>query len=167
MTAAAPTLLGPNARPMVAIGHGPGVWKSRSIRGILCSFQWIDLTAQGYPDNDDNRCMPCLVLMRPASSDKGAYVIPQPNAFEYGDNKGNPTPYLMTAAFAAAQQLGFDMRDRSAIKHVIDIIIEAIPDLVLMPSAPPDSLDAIVKNHVHGIEAVAKINGKTIHSELL
>lgn len=161
------SLLGPNARPMVAIGHGPGVWKSRHIRGILCSFQWIDLRQHGFEDTEDHACVPCMVLMRPGSADRGAHVVPQPHAFLFGDKRGNPTPHLLTSAWSAAETMGFDMRDKQAIRSVIDIIIEALPDLILMPSEPIATLDALVKKHTHGIEMTARINGQKIHEELL
>lgn len=162
----APSLLGPNARPMVQLG-GDAAWKVRNIKGITCSFQWLDLRQWGFEDTDEHACVPCMVLFRAETVAKGAYVIPQPLAFRYGDNKGNPTHHLITSGFAVAQDLGYDMRDKQAIKACIDIIIEALPDLILMPSEPPSSIDALAKREVRGILATAKINGRVIHSEEL
>ena len=156
------SLLGPNAMPMVCIG-GKGAWKQRQIKGILCSFQWVDLSAQGFEEG----ATACMCLLNPRSSMRGAYVIPQPHAYLFGDKRGNPTSHLFTSGFAAAEQLGFDLRDKSAIGSIIDIIIEALPDLIWMPSEPPDSPDVILRNAVQGIEARARVNGKTIHEEVL
>lgn len=160
------SLLGPNARPMVGLG-GANAWKQREIKGIFCSFQWIDLRGHGFEDSLDHAAVACMCLFRPASMGKGTYVVPQPLAFQYGDKNGNPTSHLFTSAFAAAEQLGFDMRDKHAIRTIIDIIIEGLPDLILMPSEPPEGSEAAAKLVVHGIEATAKVNGHTIHAELL
>lgn len=160
----APTLLGPSARPMVALG-GNNAWKQRTIQGVVSSFQWLDLSGYGSPFESANAAM-CLFNPR-RNMDRGAYVIPQQNAFLFGTREGNPTPHLATSAFAAAQQLGFDMRDRSAVRKIMDIIIEGLPDLILMPSTPPNSTEVIVRDAVLGIEAVARVNGVKVHEELL
>lgn len=160
MTAAL-SLLGPSARPMVALG-GANAWKTREIKGVHCSFQWLDLSASGMEQTN-----PCMCLYRPRGGDRGAYVIPQQNAFEFGTREGNPTSHLGTSAFAAAEMLGFDLRDKYAIRTIIDIIIEGLPDLILMPSEPPASSDAIIKRAILGIEAQARVNGKTVIQEVL
>jgi hypothetical protein len=155
-------LLGPNARPMVGLG-GSEAWKQRTIGGITCSFQWIDLSARGL--EAANACM-CLFNanrgMKP-----GSYVIPQQNAWQFGDKAGHPTTHLFSSAFALAEQLGFDMRDKSAIRKAIDIIIEGLPDLILMPSEPPNAPEVIVREAIRGIEATARVNGRVVHQEVL
>ena len=160
------SLLGPTARPMVGLG-GASAWKQRTIKGILCSFQWLDLRPHGFEDIPEHANVACMCLFRPSSIDRGAYIVPQPHAYLYGDKRGNPTQHLLTAGFAAAETLGFDMRDKMAIRQIIDIIIEGLPDLILMPSEAPDNSDAIVKRAVQGIEATAKLNGRTVHEEVL
>lgn len=160
------TLLGPTARPMVALG-GASAWRQRTIRGILCSYQWLDLRPFTGDQSPENANVACMCLFRPGSADRGAYIVPQANAFQYGDNRGNPTAHLATAAFSAAQQLGFDMRDKQAVMQVMTIILEGIPDLIDMPSEAPNNAETIIKHAVQGIEARAKVNGKTIHEEIL
>jgi hypothetical protein len=160
------SLLGPTARPVVALG-GANAWKQRSIKGILCSFQWLDLRQHGFENTPDHACVPCMCLFRPGSMARGAYVIPQPHAYLFATNKGGPSAHLTTSAFAIAETLGFDLRDRSAVRLAMDIILDGLPDLVDMPSEPESESDALVKQAVLGIEASAKINGKTIVEELL
>lgn len=161
------TLLGPSARPMVALG-GASAWRTRTIRGITCSFQWLDLRPHGFEDTPDHACVPCMCLFRPGAMEAGAYVVPQQHAYLFGDKKGNPTPHLLTSGFAVAQRLGFDMRDKHAIRQCIDIIIEALPDLILMPSEPPGgNTEALVQRAVQGIEARVTMNGKVLHEEAL
>jgi hypothetical protein len=162
------TLLGPSARPMVALG-GASAWKTRTIKGITCSFQWLDLSghvldpASGACGEQVNACM---CLFRPGSL-AGAYVIPQQLAYLYGTKDGTPTAHLLTAAFGAAQKLRYDMRDRMAVRNVIDIIIEGLPDLILMPSEAPNDPAVILRNAIKGIEASAKVNGRVVHEEVL
>jgi hypothetical protein len=146
---------------MACLG-GEGAWKQRTIKGIFCSFQWLDLSADGLETTN-----PCMVLFRPGSMGGGAYVVPQQNAHRFGHRDGTPTQHLLTASFAAAQQLGFDMRDKQAIRQVVDIVIEGLPDLILMPSEPPNGSSAIMKELVRGIEASVKVNGRKVYEELL
>jgi hypothetical protein len=154
------SILSPTGQPMVMIG-GERAWKQRTIRDIVCSFQWLD-----RPDIDPEGPHPCMILHRRDNTmDRGAYVIPQRNAYAYATPSGEPTPQLMASAFLATTQLGFHP-DTSTVHRLIDIIVEGLADLVLMPSTQPGEFD-LRKYGVHGIEATAKVNGKTIHQELI
>lgn len=161
------SLLGPSGKPMVALG-GATAWRTRRLRsGIYCSFQWIDLRDQGFEATPEHAAVACMCLFRPHVMEAGSYAIPQPHAFLFGTKQGHPTPHLLTSAWQIAQDLGFDMRDKQAIRQIIDIVIEGLPDLVLMPSEPPEGSDAAARKTIYGIEARAKINGVVIHEELL
>lgn len=160
------TLLGPTARPFVALG-GTNAWKTRVIRGIHCSFQWLDLRQWGFENTPDHAAVACMCLYRPGAFESVPYVIPQQHAFLFGTRDGNPTAHLFTSAAAALEGLGLDVRDRSAWRALVDIIIEGLPDLVLMPSEPPEKSDATVKAAVMGIEARATFNGKVINETVL
>lgn len=162
----APTLLGPTARPMVALG-GANAWRTRRIKDVYCSFQWLDLRQWGFENTPDHACVPCMCLFRPTNTGRGAYVIPQAHAFLFGTRAGHPTNHLLTSAFQIAEDLGFDMRDKHAIRQCIDVVIEGLPDLVLMPTEPPNTTEILVEQAVHGIEATARINGRKVHEELL
>lgn len=160
------TLLGPTARPMVCFG-GINAWRQRVIRGVHCSFQWLDLRQHGFEDTADHAAVACLCLYRPHVLGCEPFVIPQPMAFLYGTRDGKPTAQLFAAALNAIEGLGFDGRDRQAWRQVIDIIIEGLPDLILMPSEPPERSDATIKAAIAGIEATAKINGRVINETVL
>jgi hypothetical protein len=160
------SILGPTARPFVQLG-GANAWKTRVIKGVHCSFQWIDLRKWGFEDTPDHAAVACMCLFRPSSMESVPYVIPQPQAFLFGDNKGNPTAHLFTSAAAALEGLGYDVRDKAAWKAMVDIIIEGLPDLILMPSEPPENSDVIVKKAVMGIEMRATMNGKVLREEVL
>ena len=160
------SLLGPTARPMVQLGGGVA-WRQRVIKGVHCSFQWIDLRQQGFEDTPEHAAVACMCLFRPNVMQAGCYVIPQPHAYLFGTRDGQPTAHLFTSAASALEMLGFDVRDRSAWRALVDIIIEGLPDLILMPSEPPENSDATVRAAVLGIEATAKMNGKTLREEVL
>lgn len=159
------SILGPNGTPMVELG-GERAWRKRVIGDIVVSYQWIDLRAHGDPNAEDGP-EPCMCLF-PAFRrlEVGAVVIPQRNAWAYVDSAtGQPLEQLYRFAFDAVADLGFDRNDKAAFMRILDIVCEGIPDLKDMPSEQPSSLD--LRRHLLGIEAMAKVNGKTIHSEVL
>lgn len=161
------SILGPSARPVVQLGGQGVAWKTRTLHGIFCSFQWVDLRPHGFEDTPDHAAVPCMVLFRPSVMDAGAFVIPQHHAYLYGDKHGNPTAQLAIAAFSAREQLNFGPQDKGALKLIMDIVIEGLPDLILMPSDPPAGSDAALKRQVIGIEAEVKVGGKSIVQDVL
>ena len=152
------SILTPRGQTWVEIG-GERSWGEQRVQGdIAVSYQWLNIPGQRDPQ-------PCMVLFPTVMKmDGGAYAIPQANAHEYGDRRGNPTPYLLTAAYNAAQTMGF-FPDQFTVFRIVDIIIDALPDLVRMPSDQPARLD--IKAPTIGIEATAKVNGQAIHQEVI
>jgi len=150
-------ILSPKGQAFVEVG-GERSWLQRIKGDIVICFQWLQI-----PDKREPQA--CMVLF-PAMLrlDGGAYVIPQDNAYEYVKSDGTPTPYLMAAAYNAAQTLGF-FPDQSTVFRIVDIIADGLPDLIKMPSSMPDVLE--VKAPVMGIEAKAKVNGQVIYEEVL
>lgn len=150
------SILGPSGMPMVELA-GERAWRVRTIGDIVCSFQWLDI--------GEEEPAPCMALF-PANRrmDVAAYVIPQRNAYAYADSNGNPTRELLGSAFKAAIHMGFHP-DQTTVRRIIDVIVEGMPDLIEMPSEQPAALE--VRKVLHGIEATAKVNGRTIHEELL
>lgn len=150
------SILSPRGTSMVMVG-GDRAWLQRTKGDIAISFEWLDVGKQ--------EPSACMVLFPTAlKMDGGAYAIPQDNAYEYADDKGGPTPYLLTAAYNAAATMGF-FPDQSTVFRIVDIIVEGLPDLIRMPSDQPGALN--VERAVLGIEARAKVNGETVHEEVL
>ena len=150
-------IMGTSGQSWVELG-GDRTWGQQRVKGdIVCSFQWLQ-AGKKEPQA-------CMVLF-PATIklDGGAYAIPQENAYEYVASDGNPTPHLMVAAFNAAQSMGF-YADQSTVFRIVDIIADGLPDLIRMPSDQPVSLD--IKAPAIGIEATAKVNGITVHQEVI
>ncbi|MNY54771.1 hypothetical protein D3C86_1906810 [compost metagenome] len=65
----------------------------------------------------------------------------------------------------ACETLGFDRNDKAAQHRMMDLVVEAMPDLILMPTEQPTPLE--VKRHRMGIEVTARAGGKTLHREVI
>jgi hypothetical protein len=152
---------------MVQLG-GAIAWKTRQIRGIYCSFQWLDLRGHGFENTTEHAAIPCMCLFRPAVQSAAAVIIPQHMAFMYGTPKGEVTEHLLQRVRDEwVDDLAFGRADRNAMRTIADIVIEGLPDLICMPSEPPETSDVIVKAPILGIEASASMNGHVIHQEVL
>lgn len=150
------SILGPAGQTWVELG-GERVWEQRVKGDIVVSYQWL-MAGKEHPQA-------CMVLFPVTPKlDGGAYAIPQDNAYEYSDNKGNPTPYLLTAALNAATSMGF-FPDQSTVFRIVDIIVDGMVDLIRMPSDQPERLE--LEKPVFGIEATAKVNGEVVHQEVI
>jgi hypothetical protein len=61
--------------------------------------------------------------------------------------------------------------DRSTVFRVIDVLTDAAPDLVKMPSSLPASVQEAIRKegerNVMGIEATASVNGKVIAERVI
>ncbi len=147
-------ILGTNGRPVVELG-GARAWKQYVKGDIVASLQWLDCGGD-MPE-------PCLALYAARRRmDAGAYVITQGRAHEMADRHGNPTPALLRAGFVAAAQLGFHP-DLATAHRCIDAIVEAIADLILMPSLPPVE----PKKPERGIETVIRVNDEPVAEGVL
>ena len=158
------TLLGPRGTPMVELG-GERAWRKYTKGDVVASLQWLDLQAQD-PDFPEDGPIPCLCLFHAfRRMDTGAHVIPQRYAYLYGANDGKPTPAFFNGVMNACETLGFDRNDKASQHRIMDIVLDAMPDLIRMPSTQPNPLE--VKKHTLNIEASVKINGRMAHHESL
>lgn len=150
------SILSPRGTSMIELG-GDRAWLQRTKGDIAISYEWLDV---GKSEPSACMCLWPTVL----KLDGGAYAIPQDNAYEYVDNRGRPTQFLLVAAYNAACTMGF-FPDQATVFRIIDIIVDGIADLVRMPSEQPSSLN--VEHPVLGIEARAKVDGQVVHEEVL
>jgi len=153
-----PSILGPSGNRMVEIGS-QNSWLIRSKGDIVASFQWLDI---GHESGEPQACM-CL-FPKHRTADTGTYALPQEDAWRFADNKGNPTPHLMGAAFKYCKATG-KFPDKSTIHRVMDVILENLPDLINMPSSQPAELNQA--KAIQGIEVSLKKDGKVIHEALV
>lgn len=113
------------------------------IGDILAILTWV---------NDDR----ALVLM-PARRAQGSpwFIVCESAAYKYDDPR-----YLARQAVKAAEVLGMDETTSSWIR-VADIIMNYLPDLIRMPSAPPPEK---IAGSTFG-ELKLKADGQLLHSE--
>ncbi len=155
-------ILGKSGRPMVELG-GSYCWRQYVKGDLVVSFQWLDLREQGQGDGPE----PVMTIFpKLRRVDTGAFVVPQAKAYEYLDSKGNPTPYLMGAAFKACLAMNSEP-DRATIHRIMDCIYECMPDLIAMPMAVPAEIVARQVRKTIGLELTAKVNGRTVQESVL
>lgn len=159
------SILGPSGSPIVDLG-GDHAWRQRVHGDIVCTYQWIDLRAQGDPTADKDQPEPCMVLHHAARMRLGgAYVTPARNAWAFVRSDGRPTEHLIASAAEGAEAMGFSRDDRHAIFKIVGIIVDGLDDLREMPSSPPKALQ--YERASRGIAATIKRNGETVHQEVI
>jgi hypothetical protein len=151
------SVLGPSGSKFVCLDTSRA-WMHRTIGEFVCSFQWLDLD-----DGEDPQ--PCMCIFKASRMmDVVPYVIPQRNAYAFADKSGGPSPHAIGAAFKACLHMGtFPSND--TVRKLLDIIVEGIPDLVRMPTDQHEALN--LRRTFYGMEATAKINGRTVREEVL
>lgn len=158
------SLLGPRGTPLVELG-GERAWRSYTKGDMVCSLQWLDLQAHD-PNFPEAGPVPCMVLYHAFRRfETGAHVIPQHYAYLYGAREGKPTFHFFRGVCDACETLGFDRNDKAAQHRMMDLVIEAMPDLIMMPSEQPRALE--VQRHKLGIEVSVKAGGQTMHTEVM
>ncbi|MFM9424352.1 hypothetical protein RCH10_000780 [Variovorax sp. GrIS 2.14] len=159
-----PSLLGPRGTPFVDLG-GERAWRQFTKGDMVASLQWLDLQAHdpSFPEEGPIPCMTIFHAFR--RMDTGAHVIPQRFAYIYGAREGKPTPYFFNSVLNACETCGFDKNDKAARHRMMDLVIEALPDLITMPSEQPTALE--IQAHRLGIEVTVRNGDKTMHTEVL
>lgn len=158
------SLLGPRGTPLVDLS-GARAWRQFTKGDMVCSLQWLDLQAQD-PEFPEEGPIPCMVLFHAFRRlETGAHVIPQRYAYLYGARDGKPTFHFFRAVCDACETIGFDKNDKAAQFRMLDLVTEAMPDLILMPTEQPAALE--IKRHRLGIEVTARNAGKTLISEVI
>jgi len=158
------SILGPSGLPLVDLS-GERAWKQFTKGDLVASMQWIDLQASN-PGYDEEGPVPCMAIYHAHRRiDKTAYVIPQRAAFKYIGSDGKPTILFHNAVALAVLEMGFGPTDRAAQRRMLDIFYECLPELFRMPRDQPDALE--VARQIMGVEVTAKVNGKTMHQDVL
>jgi hypothetical protein len=101
---------------------GSKCWRKFRRGNLLAALHWLD----GEP-----------AILLAAAGSRSAYAIPLPVIHQYARADGYPEPEaLARLAPAVADHLGLGL-DRSTLYQVVEIVLDALPDLVAMPPAPP------------------------------
>lgn len=130
----------------VLIG-GDQAYLQRVIGDFVVSYQWV---------NDEPAMIIWPKIKRTLTN--GAFVLALSSAYKYDDPQ-----YLIVQSIEAVKYLGFEPL-KSTVHKMADIIIEGLPDLVMMPPAKPMEKP---KNQEIAGEMIIKVDGRTImHDEV-
>lgn len=150
---------------------GHDAWKTRRLGDLLVSLEWAVLpesrTAQrvaviGRPREGR--------LIQVSDNTQGNWhprcyrEKDRPYMLEFdkdGKPTGRPTRDLIWDAGQSIQLLGYGPNDRAATHHYIDALLNAMIDMVRMPSAPPKVRRRLVGGDRTTMEVTAVRDGKT------
>jgi hypothetical protein len=112
---------------MVLLG-GEKAWKVFRAQGSLAvSLQWL---------NGEPAMFVYPLLKRPGAKPPGAFVVPLDTAYRYVKSNGHPDlDVIIPAAYRAAEVMQI-LATPAAIRHIVDAVCDAIPDLLAMPPEP-------------------------------
>ena len=113
---------------MIQLG-GPTAWRVHKVAGNLgVAYHWVN----GKPA----MCLYPLTRVMNPKRPPGAYIIPLESAFKYASSDGHPDlHYCIDAAHQAAEVMQV-VPTRQMIRHIVDAIVDGLPDLVVMPPEP-------------------------------
>jgi hypothetical protein len=144
---------------------GPDAWKTKRVGGFLVSLEWAVLPEQ-------RRAQRVVVIGRPRdgtmirSDDMTAGIWhprcyreqDRPAMLEFDDSgkpTGRPTRALLWDAQQSVQLMGYTADDRTAVKNYVDALLNAMIDMVRMPSAPPKIRKRLVGGNAPTFEVTA------------
>lgn len=112
---------------MVVLG-GEKAWKVFRAQGNLAvSLQWL---------NGEPAMFVYPLLKRQSAKPPGAFVVPLDTAYRYVHSDGHPNlPVIIPAAYRAAEAMQI-LATPAAIRHIVDAVCDALPDLLSMPPEP-------------------------------
>ena len=148
---------------------GPDAWKTRRVGDFLVSLEWAVLP-------ESRKAQRVVVIGRPRdgavvrSDDMTAGIwhprcyreADRPHMLDFTDDgkpTGSPTRALIWDATQSVQLMGYTSDDRTAVRHYIDAVLNALIDLVRMPAAPPNIRRRLVAGDGTTFEVTAKRGG--------
>jgi hypothetical protein len=122
-------LLDAQGRRVVRFG-GQDAWLQRARRGYIVNFEWA-------PDPDNRkRTDACIVIISETGTDRGSWMITRRGIMRFCDAHNKPTLYAFQQARQALPLLGRSTIDLE-VKTLVDVVMDSVDDLVLMPATPP------------------------------
>lgn len=95
---------------------------------IAAVYSWLE----------DQRALFLVPHLRPGAP---WFVVPEPSAYAWNDEDPDTARDVAGRAAKACEVLGLEPTTRNAYR-IAKIVVEGIPDLIKMPSKPPDRLGA-------------------------
>jgi len=120
---------------------------------IMAIFTWIN----------QERAMVLVASRRPPGSPW--YCIMESAAYLYADESGNPTRRLIESAAKASEVLCLN-QTTSSVRKIVDVIVDGLPDLVKMPSEPPNEVAKAAIGELKLMENGKLVAGQEIREEI-
>lgn len=150
---------------------GPDAWRTHRVGGYLVSLEWAVLP-------ESRKAQRVVVIGRPREgslirSDDMTAGNWHPRCYREQDRPamlefdrdglptGRPTRELIWDATQSITLLGYLSDDRTAVRHYVDALLNAMIDLVRMPSAPPGIRKRLVGGAQSNFEVTATRGSST------
>jgi len=118
--------------------------------GLILSYEWLD----------DEPCLCVFPERQHGRKGSGALVVPLSCAHQWATADGYPDlRHAVPVAVKSADMMGLSI-SRAAVRHIIDAVVDGLPDLLRMPKRPR-SADDVVKQAIGDIKVV--VNGRVTH----
>lgn len=126
--------------------------------GEVCTFyQYIETDY----DKEGEPCL-CIGNNSRLAQKRRAWVIPLSEAHRYADSmSGGPTADLVETTIKISQMLHL-APSRQLYFKLVDIILDAIPELLRMPPRPPEDARAKIENAVERQGLKINVDGESI-----
>lgn len=167
--------LNASGQPLIEWG-GHDAWKTRRLGDLLVSLEWAVLpgsrTAQrvvviGRPR--EGRLVQISDATQGGWQPRCYRESDRPHMLEFdidGNPTGRPTRDLIWDAGQSIALMGYDQNDRAATHHYIDALLNALIDMVRMPSAPPKVRRRLVGGDSTTLEVTAVRDGVTTEAAI-
>lgn len=116
------SIVGPTGQKLVMLGGD--VYEQRITGDIISEFKWVD----GEPV--------MLLYKRVLGTTGKAYMIEFKDAYRFATSSGNATKELVQSLCRDAAKALNSENDKATIFRLIDIILNGLPDLLMMPPEP-------------------------------
>lgn len=116
------SILGPTGQKLVMLGGD--VYDQRITGDIISEYKWVD----GEPV--------MLLYKRVLGTNTQAYMIEFKDAYKFATSSGNATKELVQQLCKDAARAINAENDKATIFRLIDIILNGLPDLLMMPPEP-------------------------------
>lgn len=110
---------------------------------------------------DSHETEPAMIFRRKLGDKRGLVSVRLSEIHNFIESSGYPLGATVEMAGSIANHLGFAPTDKSAVKDIVDLLVDYTEDLVRMPPEPPSSApkDAAQQRKA---ELAIQIDGQTV-----
>jgi hypothetical protein len=110
---------------------------------------------------DSNETEPAMIFRRKLGDKRGLVAVRLSEIHNFIGSSGYPLGSTVEMAGSIASHLGFVPTDKSAVRDVVDLLVDHTEDLVRMPPEPPAAPTA-THGHQAKAELELQLGGKTV-----